>query len=181
MLLQEAPSFSFKLLGDGAAADLTLPKLTRVEFHRMNMDDVKASSVVENAYFQPSFPNFAAVESFAIVRRCLLFPGELGLCILGFQATLSSTHMLKRSGLDLIAKKVAKEYGTRLPLVVVFVVGRGAGIDKRQKLGKQAFQRDAEVRQGLFFVDFGDAVLEDAEEGESEEEESEEEESAEVE
>ena len=126
-------------------------------FTRMDMSDI-VGPILENDYYRPNFSNFAAVESFAIVQKSLLFPTEQGLCIVGFQATVSEKHPVKRAGLKAIKDKVKALHGSALDLCVVFVTKQGKGINKRQKLGKQDHTADLDYLQ---FVLYGMELGED--------------------
>ncbi|KAH9258338.1 hypothetical protein BASA81_003387 [Batrachochytrium salamandrivorans] len=113
---------------------VTFPRLTERQFSRKDMSDIVG--VKENDYFRPTFPTFPAVESFAILDKSVLFGDKKGLCIVGFQATVSANHLVKRSGLKAIQEKVKALHG-QLDLYVVFATNKGKGIDKRQKLAKK--------------------------------------------
>ena len=179
-------TYSFRLLGDAEQVeprDVTLPTLTLREFRRKDMSDIKGP-MEENMYFRPTFPTFPSVESFAIVSTKVLFPNEKGLCILGFQATVSDKHKLNRVPLQKIQTKVKEIRGENdvLPIIVVFVCSQGKGISNQQPLGKISCKYDQSVRQGVLYgVDLSTAFIEGVgevrtEEVESEEEEEEEEE-----
>lgn len=110
----------------------------------MDMSDIVGMK--ENDYFRPTFANFKSVESFAIVKKSVLFKNKRGFCIVAFQATVSDDHPLKRAGLSDIQEKVKTLYGP-LDLYVVFVTNQGKGIAKRQKLAEAEHTQDANYLQ----------------------------------
>ena len=122
--------------------------LTERRFSSLDMMDI--TSVGLNEYFRPTFPTLTAVESFALMHKKVLFPGEEGTCIVGFQATVAKNHPVKRAGLQKIRARV-KELGHDLDLVVVFVVGQGDEISERQKLGERVERGDDKFRQCVLY------------------------------
>ncbi|KAH9254486.1 hypothetical protein BASA81_007599 [Batrachochytrium salamandrivorans] len=162
-LLSNKPS-KFQLLELQAQAppknscNVQFPVLTEVQFSRKDMSDIVAMK--KNDYFRPTFPTFKSVESFAIVKKSVLSKTKRGFCIVAFQATVSDDHPLKRAGLKDIQEKVKALYGDQLELYVVFVTNKGKGITKRQKLGADDQNLDANYLQYVLYgMELEDVVI----------------------